>query len=115
MSRVLGLHVVELRPGVTPEQFEHFVIDEYLPALAGPLSQLSGIEVHLLRCDRGEQEGQYIFMFEFESVEARDRYFPTPGVPGKALLPFIESLQPVTTKWEALSKRTKNDYVMLDG
>jgi hypothetical protein len=114
MPRVYGLHMVELRPGKTPEAFERFVIDEYLPALAEVFKALSGIQVRLLRCNRGVDMGKYLFMFEFESEETRDRYFPAPETPGEELKRFIEPLRPLTTRWEAFSKRTKNDYVVIE-
>ena len=69
MSRVFGMHMIALRPGVKAEDFEKFVIEE-----AYPFPWPS--EVYLLKGDRGDREGKYLVMYEFESVEARDRSFP---------------------------------------
>ncbi|HBY92930.1 MAG: hypothetical protein M5U01_14885 [Ardenticatenaceae bacterium] len=111
MARVFGIHVVELCPGVTAEEFERFVLETFLPAL--PVSQTPGVDIHLLKGDRGERAGKYIFMFEFDSIEARNRYFPAPGRPSEELKRLIEPLRPLSKKWEALSARAKTDYVVL--
>ena len=73
MSKVLGVHAIELRPGVKAEEFEKFVIEEVYP-----LPTIDGMKAYLLKGDRGEGEGKYFWVWEFESVEFRDRYAPTP-------------------------------------
>ena len=37
MAKVFGIHELELRPGVTPEQFDQFVRDEVARAPAPPV------------------------------------------------------------------------------
>lgn len=138
MARVIGLHQVKLRriphaddsgqswllrlwrntvqrpPTVTPEEFEHFVLKTYLPTVKAHLHELKGMDMHLLKCNRGDEAGNFIFMFEFDSVETRDRYFPDFNTPGPELLPLLNGLQPVAKVWDAMSDRIKNDYVVLD-
>jgi hypothetical protein len=53
---------------VKPEDFEKFVIEEVYS-----LPQEEGEQVYLLKGDKGDRVGKYLFMLEFESVEARDR------------------------------------------
>jgi hypothetical protein len=75
MGKVYGLHTLQLRPGVTGEDFERFAasnIEQW------PL--LSGWRVALLKGDRGDQVGQYLALVEVESIEARDRVSPTGGM-----------------------------------
>ena len=45
--------------------------------LSPPLPWPEGMGVHLLKGDRGDREGRYLWVWEFESVEARDRLFPS--------------------------------------
>jgi hypothetical protein len=53
---------------VKPEDFEKSVIEEVYS-----LPQEEGEQVYLLKGDKGDRVGKYLFMLEFESVEARDR------------------------------------------
>ena len=76
MPKVYGIHVVELNEGVTAAAFEQFVVERFLPAL--PFDRTPGVKASLLRADRGDRMGKYIFLFEFDSAPTRDRYFPEP-------------------------------------
>ena len=40
---------------------------------------LSGMTMRLLKGDRGDREGKYLVMFEFDSVERRNQLFPEAG------------------------------------
>jgi hypothetical protein len=50
MPKVFGMHEIELRPGVTSEEYEHF----YSKELA-PLPELQGWKSYLLKADRGDR------------------------------------------------------------
>jgi hypothetical protein len=75
VGKVYGLHTLQLRPGVTGDDFERFAastIEQW------PL--LHGWRVALLKGDRGDQVGQYLALVEVESIEARDMVSPTGGM-----------------------------------
>ena len=74
MAKVFGIHELELRPGVTPEQFEQFVRAEVAQAPAQPVWT-----IHMLKGDRGTRDGKFAVLIEIESVETRDRLFPVSG------------------------------------
>lgn len=111
MSKVYGIHIVELNAGVTPAEFERFVLEEFLPAL--PLDRTPGVTARLLRADRGDRIHQYLFMFEFDSVATRDRYFPEPQRISDELATLIAPLRELSATWTALSNRIKTDYVVI--
>lgn len=111
MAKVFGVHVVELKPGTTPEFFERFVLEQFLPAL--PLDRTPGVRAYLLKADRGARANQFLWMFEFDSVEIRDRYFPEVLAISNELKALIEPLHDVAQIWERASTRTKTDYVVL--
>ena len=73
MARVFGMHEVELRPGVDPQEFERFVTEEL-----SAVPQFPGWRSYLLKGDRGVRTGKYLWIFEVDSVAARDRFAPTP-------------------------------------
>ena len=71
MTRVFGLHEIELNPGVNAEDFENFFRKE---VANGPF--YPGWRARLLKGDRGARQGKYLMLMEIESVEARDRFAP---------------------------------------
>jgi hypothetical protein len=72
---VYSMREFELKSGVKPEQFEAFVQTE----LAKAVGTDSGMKLHILRGDRGDRKGAYLLVWEFDSVAARNRYFPKEG------------------------------------
>lgn len=68
------MHEPELLPGIRPEAFERFVTESCVPALVS-----MGIKAQLLRGDRGERDGQFLLIYEFDSAERRDSLFPATG------------------------------------
>ena len=74
MPKVFGLHEIELPSGVTAEEYEQHFGKEL-----ASIPTYDGWKIHLLRGDRGERAEKFLLLFEIESVEARDRYYPIPG------------------------------------
>jgi hypothetical protein len=75
MAKVLGMHTVELKPGVNEQEFEEFIKTDVLPLYR----KVPGQMVHLLKGDRGERGGKYLVLIELESVERRDQIYPPAG------------------------------------
>ena len=75
MAKVYGLHTLELRQGVTDDDFERFVASN-----VAQWPELPGWRMTLLKGDRGDQVGQYLSLVEIDSVEARDRVSPGGGL-----------------------------------
>jgi hypothetical protein len=75
MAKGIRIFQFSLNPGVQAEDFERFVAQELTKA---PLP--SGERIRFMKCDRdseGDLTGTYINELEFDSVQVRDRYFPT--------------------------------------
>jgi hypothetical protein len=51
MTKVFGIHMIELAPGVTEQELSEFVRGE------GRATLSEGAEFHLLKADKGPQEG----------------------------------------------------------
>ena len=119
MAKVFGIHEVELRPGVTAEEFERFLTQEYIPG-AAPLP--AGWQVSYLKGNRGERVGKFAILFEIASVEDRDRLFT---VGGEGSTEFQQWLQQQTAAQEALADKlstfvtppgeTYTDYEVIAG
>jgi hypothetical protein len=72
--KLLGIHHMNVKPG-SEERFEHYVSQQMNPfARSGALWHL------YFKGDRGPMKGKYIELYAFDPVEARDRYWPEPGI-----------------------------------
>jgi hypothetical protein len=85
MPKVFGLHEIELRPGVKPEEFERIFAEKIAPSPEFP-----GWKTHVLRGDRGARTGKYLVLFEIESLKARNQYFPRQDEPSEEVDQFFE-------------------------
>ena len=114
MAKVLGMHKVELKPGVDEREFEHFICNEVIPWY----NRVPGQTVHLLKGDQGARDGRYLVMIEIDSPERRDEIYPPPE--GK----YAEDIQQLVEDgghiWDRLISMveefpdaTFTDYVMV--
>src|SRR5262245_56822861 len=116
MTKVFALHEVELRPGVSAEEFETFFATEIGDAPIYP-----GWWAQLLQADRGARAGKYLVMFEIESVELRDRYFPTAGERSEEAWQYTHRHPEITAMFEKWSTFTTppgevySDYIVVAG
>jgi hypothetical protein len=94
MAKVFGVTPIELRPGVSGEDFVRFWIEEY-----APLGVRLGWISHVLKADRGERAGKYAVIWELPSVESRDRVIPVPGGPISE-----EALRLLGPDWDKLNE-----------
>ncbi len=85
MAKVFGLHEIELRPEADSDEYARFLVEE-----VAPMPAFVGWKLHVLRGDRGAREGKFAVLFEIESDEARDRYFPTEEHDSEEFLRFLE-------------------------
>jgi hypothetical protein len=95
MSKVFGMHTIALKPGVKAEDFEKFMEG----VLSAP-SPMAGVEMHLLKGDRGDREGKYLWLIEFASLEARQRYFPAPGESTAEAQQILAGMAKTFEKWD---------------
>src|SRR5688500_7896723 len=119
MTRVFGMHEIELHPGVNEEDFEDFFLNEVSKAPFYP-----GWRARLLKGDRGERKGKYLMLVDIESVEARDRFSPGPNQASEESNQFDQEhkdeVAPIFEKWATFSptqigqSSKYTDYLILD-
>ncbi len=106
MARLYGMHELELREGVRPEDFERFVTEE--------LSQMllrEGQQIYVLKGDRGDRAGKYVFVFEYDSVESRDRDSPGSNQDSEELMTWLaEHYAEVGALFDRLSTFVEPDW-----
>jgi hypothetical protein len=66
---------VKLRPGVTPDQFERFLEEDWVEVF----SSTPGVRSYVLKGILGAEVGRYLLVVEFDRVETRDLYWPPSG------------------------------------
>jgi hypothetical protein len=98
MAKVYSLHSIALKAGASGSDFEHFFREEVEP-VPGP----SGLTMRLLKGDRGDREGKYLLMFEFESVERRNQLFPEAGPAARQMsgevMQWMGAAGPILARW----------------
>lgn len=116
MPKVYGIHTIALRPGVTEEEFERFVKEEVSAVEAMP-----GWKGYLLKGDRGERAGKYLWVYEIESVEVRDRAAPSETEFSAEAMQYFESHPEFGRVMEKFAKLTNGlpslfstDYVVVE-
>jgi hypothetical protein len=119
MTRVFGLHEIELNPGVKEEDFENFFLNEVAKAPFYP-----GWGFRLLKGDRGERKGKYLMLVDIDSEEVRQRFSPAENQPSEEANQFDQEhsgeLEPLFQKWATFSptqvgQNSKyTDYIVLD-
>jgi hypothetical protein len=75
MAKAIRIFEFNLNSDVQVDEFERFITDKLTKAPGTP-----GIRIRFWKCDRdsqGDLIGTYANELEFDSVEVRDRYFPT--------------------------------------
>jgi hypothetical protein len=116
MTKIFAVHEIELRPGVSAEAFETFFATEIG---SGPL--YPGWWAKLLKADRGARAGKYLVIFEIESAEVRDRYFPAAGARSEEALQFTQQhpeFAAMFEQWSTLASplgEVYSDYIEVAG
>ena len=86
MTKVYGMHDINLHPGVQGEDFEQFFRERVASMPLYP-----GWRWRLLKGEKGAKVGQYMLLFEIESIEARDRFAPPSGEMSQAAAQHLEA------------------------
>jgi hypothetical protein len=108
---VISIREFELRSGVKPQEFERYAREELTRALS---QAKTGTRFRILKGDRGDRKGGYLLIWEFESVAARNEFFPKEG--GGASPACQQAWKRIKLAMEKFSiyvkeKRSYTDYV----
>lgn len=71
MSKILGIHTLELKPDITVEAFEQFAAND----VPGFVQVTPGYSQRVYKGTKGDRVGKYVLIFHIEGDEARKRYF----------------------------------------
>jgi hypothetical protein len=111
MATVFGIHEIELGAGADTAAFER------LGAAAVAAGAPDGIKFRLLKGDRGARSGHYVLLIELDSVQVRDRFFPTENEDSEELHRFVEQHPAVGEHWSRFmafdTTEVTTDYVVI--
>ncbi len=97
---------VQLKEGVTPAEFEDFMLNKYFPVFE---QNMKGVKLHLLKGVRGEIKGDYAISIYFKDAATRDKYFPEEDVVSESGRKCLEKLIPLENE---LYQIAKTEFVM---
>ncbi|MBE3661287.1 hypothetical protein BOO91_10180 [Vibrio navarrensis] len=86
IARVIGIHNVALREGVTAQQFERFIADNHQR-----IEDYPDWKFRLLKGERGNRLDQYVVMMEIASLAALDVFYPEPDIATDAAVSFAKA------------------------
>ena len=115
-GNVVGTHVgtINLNPDVSYNQYKTFLLTKYIPEINKGFN--GDMMMYFAESDRSNGEAHVItIMYVFKSVEARNKYFPTPEKVSDLFTSTQEKLKPIDdqlTKLGAYSEKFYNDWVV---
>jgi len=104
-GNLIGTHVstIDLKPDVTMEQFQEFVISKFIPEME---KHSPGWKGYLVKGIRGENENSIGMIWVIKSEEHRDKYFNEDGSYNELGKARREKLNPVIEEFEKLGTYT---------
>ncbi len=104
-GNLVGVHsiTITLKPDVTMDQFTDFFTDQLIPKWE---ESFPGMELDLLKGDRGEDENKFGLLFLFKSAEIRDKYWPNMDGPSELAQQGYAKFEPTWNQLEKLGSYT---------
>ena len=114
-GKVLGIHYYTVKQGIGPQEFERFMVEEWIPVVH---EIFPGWRPMFMRGERGSQVGKYIVVWEISSLYVRNYYTPAPGENSEVAKSILEKhkdlLDRVRNRMNEMAERTElTDYVEL--
>lgn len=113
-GNLIGVHTmtVELKPGVTMDQYIDFFNAKTKPAWE---KAMPGITIFGMKGIRGEHKNEFGVLVQYKDEAARDKSYNADGTPSEYGIKVNELLAPMNTEAEKLGTWTSvyTDWVLL--
>ena len=115
-QRLLGIHHLSLKDGVNAEDFERFIVEEWNPVYGG---LFPGIRMMVVKGEREAEEGEYLLVYDIQSMYVRNWYWPVAGGEGTEAATAIRETcgNACSDTWDKFNSMAENtgytDYVEL--
>ena len=118
MAKVFNITSLELKPGVTEEDFESFLKEESTLGFFSDTNSI-GWYSHVVKGIRGDRDGKNLILTEVESVESLDRFHPDDGEVTEDIKQWLETHPDVGNFWKKIKNLTDFEgintvYIELD-
>ncbi len=113
MGQVLALSNFAVKDDVDHAAFEKFVREEFNPAWE---AHVPGAQYLIWKGDRGVREGEYLAVYNFDTLERRDFYFPQEDAgPYPEADKATEPILPIINRYQDMlsAQRVYTDYVLV--
>ncbi|RWR01005.1 hypothetical protein ED28_16275 [[Pantoea] beijingensis] len=118
VKRVVGLHNLALRSGVSPQTFDNFIINN-----VHRIDDYPGWKFHMLKGTGGSRSEQYMVMLEIESLTSLNAFHPELDVSTEKSLQFVREHQEserMYDEWRELASfsgapQLYTDYITVAG
>ncbi len=104
-GNLIGVHVmtIDLKPGVTMQQYTDFILNTYIPAFE---KEIKGVKLYLIKGVRGEKKNSLGVLFLIKSQAIRDKYFKGENDYTAKGQKALDNLAPVIAQGDKLGKMT---------
>ena len=111
MGEVIGIHYLDVKSRKSDE-LEKFVIKKFNSVMQ---NNIPGLDLYVMKGDRGDMQGQYILVFVFDTVERRNEYIPQGGVPSEEFKSAFQVVSDVYEKFFSFlnSELSYTDYIVV--
>jgi hypothetical protein len=112
VARIIGIHNLALREGVTPAQFEQFIIENH-----HRIEDYPDWKFHLLKGERGNRLDQYVVMMEIASMAALDVFYPEPDIATAEAAKFAKAhrdTKQMYEEWKQLASFSGSPQIYTD-
>lgn len=113
-GNLIGVHIVkiELKPGVTMDQFTEFFIEKMKPVWE---EADKGVEIFPTKSIRGEQNNEFGMIVIYKNEAARDKNYNEDGSLSEYGNKVMEAVAPINAEAEKLGTWTSTytDWVVL--
>ena len=106
MTKMFLVHDIELKPGVSEEEFKKFVVEEMLPVFSD-----SPINCYIVKGDKGKHKGNLGVIYVTD-LETRNRVMGTPGE-AKSREEWTDEEIRVAEKYYSLCDSPFTDYKVI--
>lgn len=106
----VGIHVgsIELKPGVSIEEYNDFCMNTMVPAYNKELN--GDIVLYIAKGERGVYKNSTCRIMVIKSLKVRNKYFPEEGKPSELMKSKLAKLQPLIDQMEKLGTFKEDHY-----
>ncbi|MEA1878373.1 MAG: hypothetical protein U9N86_16145 [Bacteroidota bacterium] len=111
LGEVIGIHCLDVKTNMQ-DDFESFVSEEFNSAMH---NKIPGLNLYVLKGDRGERKGHYILVYIFDTVERRSEYIPREGEVTKEFTKVFKQVSTVFEKFKGFQNDeiSYTDYIVM--